>query len=196
MVVVGSYLEGSPFPCVRPDDEDGIKQAVNALYELGHRNIGIVNGPMSSMHSVKCLNGYKEKMDELGLNYSSENVFEIAEFDALKATTEVATFLKKHRDITGIVCSSDYLAIGVIKAADMIGLSVPEDLSVVGADDVPISDFITPALSTVHVDLLGIGQKATSILTSMLEGKQIRKKDVVFTMEYVDRSTTDRPKHN
>jgi LacI family transcriptional regulator len=78
----------------------------------------------------------------------------------------------------------------------MLGLSVPEDLSVVGADDVPISDFITPALSTVHVDLLGIGQRAISILMSMLEGKQIRKKDVVFKMEYINRSTTDRPKHN
>jgi LacI family transcriptional regulator len=196
IVVVGSYLEGSPFPCVRPDDEDGIKQAVDALYQLGHRNIGIVNGPMSSMHSVRCLNGYKKKMDELGLPFSSENVFEIDEFDALKATTEVATFLKKHSNITGVVCSSDYLAIGVIKAANMLGLSVPKDLSVVGADDVPISDFITPALSTVHVDLLGIGQRATSILMNMLEGKQIRKKDVVFKMEYINRSTTDSPKHN
>ncbi|CAI8879083.1 LacI family DNA-binding transcriptional regulator [Priestia megaterium] len=196
IVVVGSYLEGSPFPCVRPDDEDGIKQAVDALYHLGHRNIGIVNGPMSSMHSVRCLNGYKKKMDELGLPFSSENVFEIDEFDALKATTEVATFLKKHSNITGVVCSSDYLAIGVIKAANMLGLSVPKDLSVVGADDVPISDFITPALSTVHVDLLGVGQRATSILMNMLEGKQIRKKDVVFKMEYINRSTTDSPKHN
>ncbi|GAA3315667.1 hypothetical protein GCM10020331_011020 [Ectobacillus funiculus] len=61
----------------------------------------------------------------------------------------------------------------------MIGLSVPEDLSVVGADDVPISDFITPSLSSVHVDLLGIGKKrATSILMDMIQGKQIRKKEM------------------
>lgn len=196
MVVVGSYLEDSPFPCVRPDDEDGIRQAVAALHQLGHRNIGIVNGPMSSMHSVRCLNGYKSKLLELGLDYSSENVFEIDEFDALKATNEVAEFLKDHRKITGVVCSSDYLAIGVIKAAAMIGLSVPEDLSVVGADDVPISNFITPALSTVHVDLLGIGKRTTSMLMDMIKGKQIRKRDVVFNMEYVNRATTDVPKIN
>lgn len=196
MVVVGSYLEESPFPCVRPDDEDGIRQAVTALYELGHRNIGIINGPMSSMHSVRCLNGYKSTLLEIGLEYSSENVFEIDEFDAFKATKVMASFLKDHRNITGVVCSSDYLAMGVLKAADMIGLSVPDDLSVVGADDVPLADFITPSLSSVHVDLVGIGKRASSILIDMIQGKQIRKKDVVFNMEYVNRATTGVPKVN
>ncbi|WP_062748198.1 LacI family DNA-binding transcriptional regulator [Shouchella tritolerans] len=196
MVVVGSYLEDSPFPCVRPDDEDGIRQAVTALYQLGHRNIGIINGPISSMHSVRCLNGYKRTLLELGLDYSSENVIEIDEFDGFKATEVMASFLSDHRKITGVVCSSDYLAIGVIKAATMIGLSVPEDLSVVGADDVPISNFLTPSLSSVHVDLVGIGKRATSILMNMLQGKQLRKRDVVFKMEYINRSTTAPPKNN
>jgi len=196
IVVVGSYLEESPFPCVRPDEEDGIRQAVTALYQLGHRNIGIINGPMSSMHSVRCLNGYKNTLLELGLDYSSENVVEIDEFDVFKATKAMKAFLKDHRKITGVVCSSDYLAIGVIKAATMIGLSVPEDLSVVGLDDVPISDFITPSLSSVHVDLVGIGKRATSILMDMIQGKLIRKRDVVFKMEYINRETTDVPKNN
>jgi LacI family transcriptional regulator len=190
IVVVGSYLEESPFPCVRPDDEDGIRQAVNALYQLGHRNIGMINGPMGSMHSVRCLNGYQSTMLELGLDYSFKNVFQVDEFDVLKATKGMAAFLNNHREITGVVCASDYLAVGVIKAASMIGLVVPDDLSVVGADDVPISEFITPALSSVHVDLIGIGKRATSIMLDMIQGKQIRKKDVVFKMEYIDRGTT------
>jgi LacI family transcriptional regulator len=194
IVVIGSYLEESPFPCVRPDDENGIKQAVNALFQLGHREIGIMNGPLSSMHSIRCLDGYKSAMLELGLNYSDENVFEMEEFDVFKATKGMAEFLNEHRKITGVVCSSDYLAMGVIKAATLAGMRVPEDLSVIGADDVPLSDFMTPALSTVHVDLLGIGKRATSILMDLLQGKQIRKKDVVFKMEYIERATTSVPK--
>lgn len=195
IVVIGSYLEESPFPCVRPDDENGIKQAVTALYNLGHRDIGMINGPMSSMHSVRCLNGYKSRVKELELDYSSDNVLEVDEFDVFKATEAMKTFLNNNKKITGVVCSSDYLAIGVIKAASMIGLSVPEDLSVVGADDVPISDFITPSLSSVHVDLVGIGKRATVTLMNLMEGKQIRKKDVVFEMKYIDRSTTSIPKN-
>lgn len=196
IVVVGSYIEESPFPCVRPDDEDGIRQAVNALYQLGHRNIGIINGPMSSMHSVRCLNGYKSTLLELGLDYSDENVFAVDEYDVFKATKAMAAFLTEHRKITGVVCSSDYLAIGVIKAATEAGLMVPRDLSVIGADDVPISGYITPSLSTVHVDLLGIGKRATSILMDILQGKHIRKKDVVFKMEYMNRSTTSAPRES
>jgi LacI family transcriptional regulator len=195
IVVIGSYLEESPFPCVRPDDEDGIKQAVTALYNLGHQDIGMINGPMSSMHSVRCLNGYKSRVKELELDYSSDNVLEVDEFDVFKATEAMKTFLNNNKKITGVVCSSDYLAIGVIKAASMIGLSVPEDLSVVGADDVPISDFITPSLSSVHVDLVGIGKRATVTLMNLMEGKQIRKRDVVFEMKYIDRSTTSIPKN-
>ncbi|PFP22598.1 LacI family transcriptional regulator [Bacillus sp. AFS073361] len=196
IVVVGSYIEESPFPCVRPDDEDGIRQAVNALYQLGHRNIGIINGPMSSMHSVRCLNGYKSTLLELGLDYSDENVFAVDEYDVFKATKGMASFLTEHRKITGVVCSSDHLAIGAIKAATEAGLMVPRDLSVIGADDVPISGYITPSLSTVHVDLLGIGKRATSILMDILQGKQIRKKDVVFKMEYINRSTTSVPRES
>jgi LacI family transcriptional regulator len=194
IVVIGSYLEESPFPCVRPDDEDGIKQAINALYQLGHQNIGIINGPMSSMHSVRCLNGYKSAMLELGLNYSDKNIYEMEEFDVLKATKGIAEFLNDYRKITGVVCSSDFLAMGVIKAATTMGLTVPRDLSVVGADDVPILDFMTPSLSTVHVDLVGIGKRALAILLDILQGKQIRKKDVVFKMEYINRSSTTTPK--
>lgn len=190
IVLVGSYLEDSPFPCVRPDDEDGMRQAVNALYDIGHRNIGIINGPMSSMHSVRCFNGYKSTMLELGLDYLDGNILETDEFDAFKAIKAMATFLNDHRKLTGVVCASDYLAIGVIKAATMIGLTVPEDLSVVGLDDAPISALITPSLSSVHVDLVGIGRKSTSILFDMLQGKRIRKKDVIFKMEYSNRETT------
>ncbi len=58
IVVIGSYFEDSPFPCIRPDDEGGIRKAVHALHKLGHQEIGLVNGPSSSMKSRKCLEGY------------------------------------------------------------------------------------------------------------------------------------------
>ncbi len=193
IVVIGSYVEDSPFPCVRPDDEDGIAQAVQALYQLGHRNIGFINGPLSSMHSINCLNGYTKELNNLGLDYLDENILELDEFDASKATNEISTFFKEQK-ITGVVCASDYLAVGAIKAATTVGLSIPEDLSIVGADDVPISSFITPSLSSVHVDLLGIGKKAASILLDMLLGKQIENKEVVFKMKYINRATTSSPK--
>lgn len=109
------------------------------------------------MYSVRCLNGYKKKMDELGLFFFFENVFEIDEFDVLKVIIEVVIFLKKYSNIIVVVCLFDYLVIGVIKVVNMFGLFVFKDLFVVGVDDVLILDFIIFVLFIVYVDLLGIG---------------------------------------
>lgn len=190
IVVIGSYLEDSPFPCVRPNDEMGTKKAVEELYKLGHRNIGFINGPMDSMHSVKCLRGYKNTIESLNMEYTKNNVFEVGEFEIQARNQDLEKFLIENSRITGFVCSSDYLAIGLIKAAGKVGLKIPEDLSVVGLDDVPLSSHITPALSTVHVDLIGIGKRASAILINLLKGKQIRKKEIVFEMDFISRDTT------
>ncbi|MGE6632154.1 LacI family DNA-binding transcriptional regulator [Bacillus sp. NPDC077027] len=194
IVVVGSYLENSPFPCVRPDDQDGIRQSVTALYNKGHRTIGLVNGPMSSMHSVRCYRGYASTLKFLGLPVSDEFVFELDEFDGGKVVEVVSDFLKDHQHMTGVVCSSDYLAMGVMKAAEMAGVLIPRDLSVVGADDVPMTQFLTPSLSSVHVDLIGMGGEAVSMLTKLVEGEKIERKELIFPMEYIDRDTTGTPK--
>ncbi|MEF3308065.1 LacI family DNA-binding transcriptional regulator [Paenibacillus sp. GYB004] len=193
LVVIGSYADESPLPCVRPDDEGGISLAVRALYDLGHRDIGLVNGPASSMKSQKCRLGYTRTMRELGLPYRPERIYEVSEFDAAKAADAMARPLGAEREVTGLVCAADYMAMGVVKAAAANGLAVPRDLSVVGFGDVPFAEFFIPSLSTVHTDLLGIGRQATSILIDMIRGKQIRKKERVFPMEYVARMTTAPP---
>ncbi|BBP86971.1 catabolite control protein A [Bacillus safensis] len=195
IIVVGSYLEDSPFPCVRPDDEEGVCQSVTALFDKGHRTIGLVNGPMSSMHSVRYYKGYERTLKRLGLTMNKELVFELDEFDGGGKVVEVVSqFLQGNQHMTGVVCSSDFLAIGVMKAAENANVSIPHDLSVVGADDVPIASFLTPSLSSVHVDLVGMGRKAVSLLTQLLEGEQLEAMEHISPMYYIDRGTTGTPK--
>lgn len=189
-VVIGSYIDESPFPCVRPDDTDGMDQAVQALYERGHRHIGLINGPMSSMHSVKCWEGYHQAVERLDLDSGSNDVLELNEFNVNDSDSSVSTFLRSRPTMTGIVCASDYLAIGTMRIATTMGLSIPEDLSVIGSDDVPIASLLTPALSSVQVDLPGIGQEATRMLIDLLAGNRIEAQDLVFPMTYIDRETT------
>ncbi|SDK38088.1 LacI family DNA-binding transcriptional regulator [Sediminibacillus albus] len=194
-VVIGSYIDDSPFPCVRPSDTDGIDQAVHALYERGHRHIGLVNEPMSSMHSVKCWEGYHQALQRLHLGPGSNDMLELNEFDVNASDRSVAAFFRSRPTMTGIVCASDYLAIGIMRIAATMGLSIPEDLSVIGADDVPIASLLTPALSSVQVDLPGIGQEATRMLIDLLTGKHVDSKNLVFPMTYIDRETTRNTEH-
>lgn len=195
IVVVGSYLKDSPFPCVRPDDEGGIRTGVHALYNLGHRRIGLVNGPVSSVKSQRCLEGYRLALSELGLEFQQKNVLKVSEYDAVKAAGSVSGYLANNNKLTGVVCSADFLAMGVIKGASQIGLSVPKDLSVVGFGDVPFSEFFIPALSTIHVDLVGVGCQAALLLADIINGKTIRKKERVFHMEYIARETCCPPQN-
>ncbi len=166
---------------------------VHALHKLGHQEIGLVNGPSSSMKSRKCLEGYKQALSELGISYKPDYFFEISEFDAVITADTMLPHLNKKQKLTGVVCAADYLAMGVIKAAGLKGISVPRDLSVIGFGDVPFAEFFIPSLSTVHVDLIGIGREAATVLTDSIKGKKIRKMERVFEMEYINRDTSSIP---
>lgn len=192
-VVVGSYMEDSPYPCVRPDDEGGVASAVKELHRLGHRRIGLVNGPSSSAKSRKCFKGYQEALVSLGVELSQAAVIEIEEFDAKLAKLAIEDRIDTLNGVTGLVCAADYLAMGVIKGAANKGLSVPRDLSVIGFGDVPLSEHFIPALSTMHVDLIEIGRQAAALLLDIIGGKQIRKKERVFPMSFIARETSVAP---
>ncbi|MGA3882268.1 substrate-binding domain-containing protein, partial [Bacillus pumilus] len=81
-------------------------------------------------------------------------LFELGAFDGRNVVEVVSQFLQGNQHMTGVICSSDFLAMGVMNAADHANVSIPPDLSVVGADDVPIASSITPSLSSVHVNVV------------------------------------------
>lgn len=188
-VLIGSYLENTPVPCVRPDDYGGVANAVEQLHRLGHRRIALVNGPSNSLKSQRCLEGYREGLRRTGIPFHPEDVIQADEFEAVKAKEAMHAYLDSGGKATGVVCASDYLALGVVKAASEQRLSIPQDMSVIGFGDVPFAEFFIPSLSTMAVDLVGMGRLAAKLLLDLLQGKQIRKKERIFTMEYVARET-------
>lgn len=199
MVVIGSSLIGTDgvqtqLPSVRPDDEGGLSKAVHELYRLGHRHIAMVNGPANSMKSKRCFDGYKSAMSELGLEIDQRYIIEAEEFDAAYAKAAVESLFPRQSPVTGIVCSADYLAMGVMKAVSNMGFTIPHDISVVGFGDVSYSEFFIPSLSTVRTDLVGMGKQSAIMLKDLLEGKQLRKKERIFEMEFVARETTSVPR--
>ncbi len=193
IVVIGSYLQDSPYPVVRPDDENGIRMSFKELYKLGHQKIGLVNGPMNSIKSQNCLKGFKRSLSEYGLPFASENVIEVPEFNALKTRDTVKQFLSTQVDLTGVICVSDFMAMGVLNAAVSCGLTVPNDLSIIGFGDVPSAEFFIPPLSTIHIDLIEIGRQAALVLINNLQGESENKKEYVFPMKFISRGTTAPP---
>ncbi|QBP43191.1 LacI family DNA-binding transcriptional regulator [Paenisporosarcina antarctica] len=189
-VIIGSFLEDSPFPTVRPNDEQGVFDAVKHLISYGHREIVLVNGPESSIKSQRCREGFLKAMEEEGITVGNTSIIEAKEYTMFSSFEACENYFSNNTTpCTAMVCSSDFLAIGVLKAAVKNNISVPNDLSVIGFGNVPLTEFTNPELTTMHTDLKSIGKEAAKILISLIEGKTIRKKERVYPMQLVQRNS-------
>lgn len=189
-VFVGSYLEDSLFPCVRPNDEQGIYTAVKYLIQNGHKDITLLNGPRSSIKSRRCEEGFLLAMKEGEIELTSSSVIQLDEYDSNESFITCDQFFSENeKKPTAIISASDYLALGALKASHKHKISIPEELSIIGFGNVPLATYSYPELTTMHTDLKGIGKETAKVLTDMINGKKIRKKQRVFDMEIVERDS-------
>lgn len=189
-VIVGSYKSNSRYPSVRPHDEQGIHDAVEYLIDNGHKKIALVNGPLTSVKSIRCKEGYLKAMKNAKIAIDDVWLIENKEYDMNESYNLLDDYFKKSKlDVTAIVCSSDYLALGVLKAAIKNKIKVPNQLSIIGFGNIPLTDFSQPQLTTMHTNLHEIGMQAAQDLNSLIEGDEIEKKDKIFSMKLIERGS-------
>lgn len=143
---------------VTTDNLAGIFLAMDHLLELGHRSIGFVGRPIDPKHDERW-GAFVMRLAAAGLPYRPEWVYRGSEH--INDTTQGVLEILKQPDLpTAFVCNNDWNAVGVLRAAELAGLRVPEDLSVVGFDDVSAAAMVTPALTTLRVPLRDMGVQA------------------------------------
>ncbi|MGN0342418.1 MAG: LacI family DNA-binding transcriptional regulator [Roseburia sp.] len=166
-VLFDNYIPDNPNICyIGTPSTEGIRLAVNHLVQLGHRRIAFLNGSLHSMISEQRKQAYISTMVSHNLPVSDEltaNGYYVAE----SAKYHVNNFLKA--GATAILCGSDLIASGVITECQLRGYSVPEDVSVVGYDDLPISSLLSPPLTTIRQDRLELGKCAFSALDILID---------------------------
>ncbi|GGI03070.1 MULTISPECIES: LacI family DNA-binding transcriptional regulator [Mammaliicoccus] len=188
-VIIGSFIENSNFDCISADEKSGVRLSIESLYNQNHRNIALINGPSSSYQSKIYEQGYKNVVHKLGLD---SYILELEEFDIKGQEKVVEEFLIMHKDVTAVICSSDNIALGVINIANELNISIPEQLSIIGSDNTPVSNLTSPKLSTTHVNLKEIGETAVARLLIKLNNQndEIRNVNCIFPMKYIERETT------
>lgn len=183
------------FPTVNIDDFGGAQAAARHLLELGHQQIGIVALPLGQqdLRSVSGCNassqrllGYRQVLDRAGVGVQ---VFEVAENLASEGQRAAQELLGREPRPTALLCMSDRLALGVLEAARQMGLQVPQDVSIVGFDDIPEAARTTPRLTTVHQPLLEKGIWAGRLLLAQLKGEPLEPPGV-FPTHLVLREST------
>jgi LacI family transcriptional regulator, repressor for deo operon, udp, cdd, tsx, nupC, and nupG len=182
VVLVNAAIEDLGFPVVAADDGYALDQAYNHLRSLGHERIGLVLGPADHVPSNRKLAAYAK----LG---GDEGLVERTMYSMEGGHTAAARLLRRD-DVTAVICASDVLALGTIRAARRAGLRVPEDLSVVGYDDSALMTCTDPPLTTVRQPIDPMGQTAVALLVSQLSGEPVATDEMLFEPELVVRGST------
>jgi len=164
---VGRPIGRCPFPWIEVNDRAGTRQAVEHLVELGHTRIGHVGGTRGLVHSEHRRAAWQKAMRRAGL---SPEAVAVGDFTGIGGAKATSALLALPEPPTAIVYANDLMAIAGASAAIDAGLKLPEELSVIGHDDVPLAAHVTPSLTTVRHDVFGWGETAARSLIALIEG--------------------------
>ncbi len=156
------------------DNIDGAAQAVQHLFDIGHRRIGFIGGPDGSTTALDRLAGYKDTMARNGMAFSTRLVKK-GMWTPESGYCLGTELLKGKGRPTAIVAANDPMAFGAIKAARALGLIVPEDIAVVGFDDIPLSSYFYPPLTTVKIPMHDLGAASMTMLLNLISGEKFEK---------------------
>lgn len=190
-VLVDGFSSRVQAPFISPDDRAAMDLAVTHLASLGHTRIGLALGPKRFVPVQRKIEGFVRTMHEqLGLDRAevAEHLVQHSLY-TLEGGQAAATALLG-RECTAIVCASDMMALGAIRAARRQGLRVPQEVSVVGFDDSPLIAFTDPPLTTVRKPVPAMGQAAVRTLLEEIEGTPAPHSEFVFMPELVVRGST------
>lgn len=149
---------------------EGAKKATQYLLNLGHECIATITGPLDQAASIDRLNGYKDSLKENDLSVQDELIFE-GDFTEESGREGVQKLLAEFP--TAIFAASDHSAIGVIKKLKKMGRKIPEDVAVIGFDDIPSSSKIEPGLTTISQPIEPLGKLAVRKLVNVIENQSI-----------------------
>ena len=185
VVLVNAAAEHLDFPRVSTDDAVAMEQAYSHLAYLGHQRIGLILGPPDHMPSARKLEAFERVAAKAA---APSDLVERTRF-SLEGGHAAATRLID-RGVTGIICASDPLALGAIRAARRADLTVPGDLSVIGYDDSILMSCTDPPLTTVRQPIEAIGRAAVEMLAGQIEGSVVSADELFFEPEVVARGST------
>ncbi|MFB9392797.1 LacI family DNA-binding transcriptional regulator [Streptomyces coeruleoprunus] len=192
-VLINGFNERIDAHFVSPDDRSAARMAVRHLADLGHRRIGLAIGPTRYVPSRRKAEGFTAALHRLlGLDREeAETYIQTTLFGVEGGQAAAAVLLDQ--GCTGIVCGSDLMALGAIRAVRARGLDVPSDVSVVGFDDSPLIPFTDPPLTTVRQPVQAMATAAVDALLEEIDGNPVQRTEFVFQPDLVVRGSTAAP---
>ncbi|MFK7792529.1 MAG: LacI family DNA-binding transcriptional regulator [Devosiaceae bacterium] len=168
IVFLCEWVRGADFPVINCDNADGAFQAMKHLVDLGHRRIAHVLGPHGNVLSQERRKGVEQACEQFGLDLPHAWMIE-GDFSVESGHHAAREILAMKDQPTAVFCAADTAAFGLVSGLQAGGMTVPNDISVVGFDDIDISQYYMPALTTIRQDRHLMGRRAAERLLSALQ---------------------------
>jgi LacI family transcriptional regulator len=192
VVVVNRLFQDSEGPMARGyvmnDDMRGGYIVATHLVERGHKVIGFLGGPASSYGSKQRMAGFRNALEEHGLALDPDNIrFCTPTVDG--GRTSASQLIQEHPEITALFCFNDLIAIGVLQCCEQMGRKVPDDLAIIGYDDIPMASWVTPTLTTCKVKFEEMGKAAMQLLIDHINDCEGDCNNVVLEPQLIIRNS-------
>ncbi|WP_254878364.1 LacI family DNA-binding transcriptional regulator [Streptomyces sp. NA04227] len=189
-VLINGFNEQIPAPFVSPDDRSAVRMAVRHLVDLGHERIGLAVGPARYVPSQRKAGGFTAALHAM-LDIAPEEAQLLVQHTLFTVEGgQAAADSLLDLGCTAVVCGSDLMALGAVRAVRQRGLRVPQDVSVVGFDDSPLIAFTDPPLTTVRQPVQAMAAAAVGALLEEINGNPVHRTEFVFQPELVVRGST------
>jgi LacI family repressor for deo operon, udp, cdd, tsx, nupC, and nupG len=189
IVCLDRDIAAASVPLVQVDNRRGARLATEHLLSLGHDRIAHVSGALDLRISQQRVAGYRKALANAGVT-ADPRLLAAGDFTEAAGYQATRTLLESDADLTAVFAANDLSAVGALRAITESGRRVPEDVSLVGFDDVPLASFTSPPLTTIHQPAVEIAERATEILIDLTQGRQVPKLRYLLEPKLVVRGST------
>jgi len=189
LIVVARQVEGLEGHCVYIDNTKAAYDATKYLIDSGHEKIAHITGISAHQDSISRLAGYTQALNDANIEFDEDLVID-GGFDGRNGLVALESLLMNRKSFTAVFCASDSMALGARLALYRRGIRVPDDISIVGFDDQPGAEFMTPPLTTVRQPAVEMGHAAADAILQLIAKKEVELP--VFETELVFRESVAR----
>lgn len=188
VILIDSYVNDDSFLKVGLEDFKGGYLATKYLIEKGHRDILFISPKIKPKGVLEeRLRGYKRALEEAGISFKEENIYEHG--TRIDECIDLGRKISERKDITAIFITADIMAAGIMSGLREKGIKIPEDISIVGFDDLEISLLTNPRLTTIHQEVEKKGVIAAQMIVEQIEGHKINKREVILPVHIIERDS-------
>ncbi len=192
MVLLGERLTGAGVPHVSIDNDRSARDLVQHLAARGRRQLGFIGGRPDSGEGTASLrlDGFRRGLEEQGLPFEPRLVLDVGTYSRQEGELAALRLLNSGLACDGIICASDVLAVGALRAFRRRGVAVPGQMAVAGWDDIPEAEFMSPSLTSIAPDMAALAEEACRLLLAGIGGTDTGPQEIVISHQLKDREST------